>query len=75
MKEFSIWTEGYVATGDISCANYHGKFNGETFRDAVEAFANTLSSKDREAYIDMEKLSFWGCRFFDNESDARKAFG
>lgn len=72
--EFEVWTEGYACTGQSAKAQYRGKFRGETFKDAVIAFRDTLS-KERAAYINIEGLTDWGCRFFDNETDARKAFG
>jgi hypothetical protein len=74
-KEFEIWTEGFVATGESSRASFLGKFKGETFKDAVISWKNTLTDKHSIQCVDIERMSYWGCRFFDNESDARKSFG
>lgn len=74
MKEFEVWAEGYVTTGQRSSAIYHGKWKGNTFKEAVINFANSLS-KESKATINLDNLTFWGCRFFDNEKDASKTFG
>lgn len=74
-KTFEIWTEGFAVTGQSSRAIFHGKFKGETFKDAVIAFKETVTDKHSRDCIDTDKLVFWGCRFFDNEVEARKLFG
>ena len=75
MKRFQIWTEGYSATGESSGAHFHGEFEGESFHDAVTAYRDSLANEPSRNCIDLERLTFWGCRFFDNEDDARKSFG
>lgn len=75
MKNWNVWTEGYATTGESGDASFHGTFGGETFKDAVIAFKNSLTDKYSISCIDVEGMSFWGCRFFDNEGDARKSFG
>ena len=75
MKDFEVWTEGYAANGESGDATYHGVFKGETFKDAVAAYADTVDDPYSRSCIDLERLTFWGCRFFDNETDARKSFG
>ncbi len=74
MKRWSLWTEGYIVTGQSSRAQYHGEFTAETLLDAVQAFKTTLTTSDA-ALIDLQRLTWWGCKFFDNETDARKSFG
>ena len=71
--EFSIWSEGYRATGGYGHAQYEGVGHGETFQEACDDLArrNQVFNK----YYDPERLTSWGCRLFDNESDARKSFG
>ena len=71
---WEVWTEGYSITGGESGAMFHGKFPGETFTDAVEAWVKTLD-EDGQSYFNKEHMRYWGCSFFDNESDARKSFG
>jgi len=71
--QYSIWSEGYRATGNSSGANFEGVGHGETFREACD----DLARRDQvfAKYYNPEKLTLWGCRLFDNESDARKSFG
>lgn len=75
MKTFQVWTEGYSATDESSGAVFHGEFDGETFTDAVIAWRNTLTDEYSVKCVDLDRMRFWGCRFFDNEQDARKSFG
>ncbi len=74
MKIWEVWLEGYRATGEYGEATLHGKFEAETFLEACEKWVNTLPEKERE-YFHKERLSFWACRFFDNETDARRFCG
>ncbi len=68
----SIWMEGYAATGEWGTAHLLGVFEATDFDDAVKQYSYTTESK-----IDYRggEYSFWGCRLFDNEADARKSFG
>jgi len=70
MKEYEIWSEGYQATGDSSGACFHGKVLATSFKEAcIKHFGiNNI-------YFDEDRLSFWGCKLFDNEIEARKNFG
>jgi len=58
----------------MSEANIDG-FDYLEFKDAVIAFKNTLTDPYSISCIDLNRMTFWGCRFFDNEQDARKSFG
>jgi len=78
MKEYEVWTEGYLATGMEGIpakAQLHGKFKGNSFKEAIQAFKDTLTDSYSIECVDVENMNFWGCRFFDNETDARKSFG
>jgi len=75
MKKFEVWTEGYRATGESSKAQFHGKFEGNTFKEAVQAFKDSLTDPYSISCIDVDGLNFWGCGFFDNYDDASKSFG
>lgn len=75
MNKWQVWTEGYMATGESGKAIFHGEFDGETFRDAVKAYRDTITDPYSIKCVDLENLTFWACRFFDNEADARKSFG
>jgi len=75
MTKFQVWTEGYRATGESSAAQFHGDFDGETFKDAVVAFRDSLDDERSKSLVDIERMRFWGCSFFDNGYDAQKSFG
>lgn len=80
MKEFEIWEEGYVITGNRGKAFFRGKAFGNTFEEACENF---ISDKGEKLELDKkedgshryERPSIWGCRLYDNEKEARKSFG
>jgi hypothetical protein len=67
-----VWMEGYRASGDISDARLLGEFEAETFAEACE-MAAAASGMKRD--FDRKWPAIWGCRLFDNEDDARRAFG
>lgn len=73
--KYQIWSEGYAATGEYSNAQYHGTSEGDTFKEAVDNLLKTWDQKEVGIYYNPDKLTYWGCRFFDNETDARKSFG
>ena len=81
--KYNIWVEGYCCTGEFGTARLiTSNVEGKSFINAVENWWNSLSKKDKEGwggkiYINEEKnyASIWACRLFDNESEARKAFG
>ena len=70
--KWKVWMEGFKAQGNSSPAKFCGTFPGETFADACSAWADTTNYRED---FDPERRTFWGCRLFDNETDARKAFG
>ena len=69
-----VWSEGYRATCESSGATYHGEWDGRTFKESVKAFKDSQDSRGK-ALINLDRMTFWGCRFFDNQTDARKSFG
>jgi len=72
MKIFEIWQEGFLIQGmggQSTRASYIGRFKADTFQEAcVKAFGEN-------EYFSPEHLTFWGCKLYDNEEEARKAFG
>jgi hypothetical protein len=79
MAKYEIWLEGHVATGTSSKAkriNRDGEttlWEGENFKTAV--INALLELKWDMSYYNDECNSFWACGFYDNEQDARRAFG
>ncbi len=72
MSHFQVWAEGYQATGNSSRAQLLGSATAETFQGACDI---VMRKDGLREYYDPKRLSFWGCRLFDNEADARSAFG
>jgi len=81
IKEFEVWLEGYCATG---CENgpvpaqFIGKFEAQDFRDACHIAAMTIAHGNLYTffkYYSINHNTWWACRFFDNEADARESFG
>jgi hypothetical protein len=72
MKQYEIWSEGYAATGQRSGAVHMGTANGNTFRDACDNLFNNLQDR---GYYNSDRGSYWACKLFDNEADARNSFG
>ena len=69
MEKFDVWVEGYMAKG----AKYLGNFVGDDFEDACY---NMVVYKGWDvANYAHEDNSYWGCKFFDNEKEARQVFG
>lgn len=76
MKTFEIWCEGYAITGNSADASLLGTETATTWDEAVEKYMvkNPDTIDVREAN-GVKVYTDWGCRLFDNESDARKSFG
>ena len=70
--KFEIWQEGYRATGNQASARKLGEADGDDFKAACIEFA--LENPEWAKHFDSERMTHWGCRLFDNEADARKAF-
>lgn len=73
MKNYDIWSEGYRISGGSGRAHFHGSSKGEDFKDACINFAKI--DKEFNQYFNQERMTFWGCRLFDNHSDAAQSFG
>lgn len=73
-KQYEIWCEGFVTMESKSGAQLLGKIRATSFKSAaVEFFEHYGESVNK--YFDRESMSFYGCKLFDNEADARKTFG
>ena len=73
MNTYEIWSEGFVVMEGYSKAHLHGYAKGNTFKEACINYAKT--DKEFEFYFDSERMTYWGCKLFDNEADARVNFG
>lgn len=90
MEKYEIWIEGYAATGERAAASRllregetDSLWEGITFKQAVVKALNELKwpmlSESLQGlghcHYDVERNQYWACRFFDNETDARRFFG
>lgn len=66
---YEIWSEGYRITGNSSGATYHGTEKASSFAEACDKFFI------EDEYYRSSTLTYWACRLFDNEEDARKNYG
>ena len=73
--KFEVWLEGYSATGQHSTAKLVDTVLAMSLNDAINRLV--ISGKLDESYMNRNGIEYryWGCRFFDNETDARKSFG
>ena len=74
MKTFEVWAEGYRATGDTGHHRLMGRAEAETFLEACDIVFSEGDSYFQGCY-DNERLTHWGCRLFDNASEAAEAYG
>lgn len=76
MEKYQVWLEGYVCTGQRASAEYLGEFEGANFEEAcLEASIARFGIAETQIFYDANRNTFWGCRFYNNESEARKTFG
>lgn len=69
MQQWDIWVEGYQATGDRGVAQRVATVSAPSFKEACDKYF------EKDPLYTKERLTYWGCKLFDNESDARKSFG
>ena len=62
-----VWREGYRITGETARALKLGEARAFTFEEACDIVCADMPGYSGRA--------IWGCRLFNNEADARKAFG
>lgn len=69
-----VWSEGYQATGNESGAILHGEVSGATtLKNACAALAE--QNPEFRAHYDAKRMTWWGCRLFADESEARQSYG
>lgn len=76
MAKFDIWTEGFLIQGmdEPAKASLVAKdVEADSFKEAVRKHY----SKDGKinSLIDLERLTYWGCRLYPTEKEARRSFG
>lgn len=75
---FQIWSEGYLVSGMEGIpekARMLAEVEAETFQEACDKLCGDQDWQRLHGNYNAERLTVWGCRLFDNETDARKSFG
>ncbi len=74
---FTIWAEGLAATGEAETAWQlnESAISAPSFDEAVRLYSEANESRHLFRRDRNGTWTYWGCRLFDNESDARGAFG
>lgn len=76
LLRFDIWMEGFSVTGGRGAAAYMDTVEASDFPSACQQLADRFEAEGRDfGDYDPEDLSFWGCRLFPSEAEARKTFG
>lgn len=75
LQVFQIWREGYSCTGDNSKASLIATIEAANFDEACLQYCPRIDEPPFIYDAESKTWSFWGCRLFDNETDARAAFG
>ena len=73
LKQYDIWSEGFRTNGEASGAFFIGISFGSNFKEACNNFA--IKDANFKRYYNNSDLTYWGCKLFDNEADARVNFG
>lgn len=70
---YEIWCEGYANhESENGPAHLCGKIEANSFKEACDKYFSRPGDK---GLYDGHSLSYWACRLFDNEVDARKSHG
>lgn len=75
MTSFEIWAEGYRATGESGDATYLGTSEGESFDEAVKLYKDRNPSEAHLLSRNGGYWTYWACRLYDNEQQARLSYG
>lgn len=77
MQTYSIWHEGYLTNGEQGQASLLGEASANSFDEAVTVLASNWDKTERHLFSQSPDGTwrFWGCRLFDNKTDAMKFRG
>lgn len=75
MEMHEVWAEGYRASGDSAGARLLGRVEADTFAEACDKLCSPADWQRQNGNYDPQRRTVWGCRLFNNEADARRAFG
>ena len=74
VKTWEVWSEGFRDGSYHFRAQFHGRFKGQTFQQALQKFGESLP-KLAQRWLHINDQMYWGCRLFDNGPAARKRAG
>ncbi len=78
VANYEVWSEGFLATGmngRPAPAKLLATVEADSFSGACDKLLATDAGNEAFGPYDRERRTVWGCRLFDNEADARRAFG
>lgn len=80
LKPFSVYSEGYAATGERGGATSHGTHWGHDFNDAIkrwksEGGQDAIYLSESHDRWGRTTWSYWGCRLFETLHEAQRSFG
>lgn len=73
-RTIQVWMEGYHVQGNKGTAQFIGSVEATSMPEAVQKLIDNGTIKDPK-YVNYSRTAYWGCRYFDNEADARKSCG
>lgn len=80
-NRFEVWMEGYQTSGEVGTAQLLGSFFAHDFNNAVIKMIETRARENPTEtghYYTLQPggvWTCWGCRLFDNETEARARYG
>lgn len=67
-----LWCEGFQVQEGTSGAWKLGTYHVDTLLEAAKMYKESIKDP---SLVDLDKMTYWGCRLFDNKKDAQKLFG
>ncbi len=71
-RTWTVWAEGFAATGQSGQAQIMGTAYAETFQEACDMLAR---EQGWGSLYNTENRSYWGCSLYPTEEQARVTFG
>jgi hypothetical protein len=71
MMKYEVWSEGYDDGGPAWLVN---TIEAESFEEAC-CLATAEDNGCNPDLFSTVAMTYWGCRLFDNEKEARRSFG
>lgn len=74
-RAWTIWGEGYRATGEHGDATFMGTEYAVSFDEAVQKLKAWYPNPELFRRRDDGTWTYWACKLYDNETDARRNYG